>query len=61
MQIRNISKTISILLFISLFNSTHAINPTDSLKKIPDNFKSQCFEYYGKIDKNEIWNSAEKE
>ena len=49
-----------IILFLFLFfniNSIYAITPTDYLNKIPDNFKSQCFEFYSKIDKFEILNS----
>jgi hypothetical protein len=33
------------------------MNPADLLNKIPENFEAQCFENYGKIDKNQIWNN----
>lgn len=47
-----------IVIFLVLFfsvSSIYAMNPADYLNKMPDNFKSQCFEYYGKIDKSEVW------
>jgi len=32
-----------------------AMNPADVLNKIPENFKWECYEYYNKIDKNNVW------
>ena len=37
------------------------MNPADSLRKIPTDFKPECYEYYHKIDKLEVWNNAENE
>ncbi len=46
-----------LLIFISLFiplTQVFAINPADWYNKLPDNFKSECYEYYNKIDKSEV-------
>jgi hypothetical protein len=48
-------KTIIFLILFSSINSIYAMNPSDYLNKIPDNFKPQCFEYYSKIDKSDVW------
>jgi len=52
-----------LLLIISLFiiNSTYAINPADSLNKIPEKFTPECYEYYNKIDKNVVRNNQANE
>ena len=43
-----------ILIIISLLflitDTMYAMNPTDSLIKIPWNFSPECYEYYNKID-----------
>lgn len=51
-------KKILTLIILSLFiTSVNAMNPADWLKKIPDNFKSECYQNYNKIDKSKIWNN----
>ena len=54
----------SIILFLIILfnlNLSYAINPADWLKKIPDNFTPECYEYYNKIDKFEVRNNSTNE
>lgn len=51
-------KKIFLFLFLLLwFTQSFAITATDSLKKLPTNFKWHCYEYYNKIDKIIVWNN----
>lgn len=46
---------------ITISNFTYSMNPADYLNKIPANFKSQCFEYYTKINRDQVWNEKKWE
>ena len=54
-------KLVFLLLSLFVFSSAWAMNPADFLNKIPDNFTSECYEYYSKIDKSEVWNNQTDE
>lgn len=49
-------KKVFLFLFLLLsFSQTFSMNPADFLEKVPKNFKSECYEYYNKIDKSNVW------
>ncbi len=49
-------KKVFLLMFLLLWVSNwFAMNPADSLEKLPNNFKWECYEYYNKIDKWLVW------
>ncbi len=54
-------KLVFIILLLFVFSSAWAMNPADALNKIPENFTSECYEYYYKIDKNEVRNNKTNE
>ena len=56
-------KKILLFILISFFsvNQLYWMNPADLLNKIPQNFKSECYKYYNKIDRSEVWNNSTDE
>jgi hypothetical protein len=50
-------KIILFILMSVFFTQAFAINPADNLNKVSDNFKPECYEYYNKIDKANVWNN----
>lgn len=52
-----------LILFIFLlfwFNQIYAMNPADYLLKVPYNFKSECYEFYHKIPRTDVWDELKK-
>lgn len=50
-------KLIVFILFVLPFSVSFWMNPADYLKKVDNNFQSQCFENYEKINKIQVWNN----
>ena len=53
-------KIILAILLLTIFNQGFALNATEILNKVPENFKWECYEYYSKISNSLFTNKTTK-